>query len=229
MVKRIGRKALLYVTQTRIFCYLLRHVIPYIRFTTYYPSFSGRQFRNAYEKLQLGDIILCSDNRKLTTALIGGDFSHAALCVGKGKLVMAETIEMTHEDCVRRHFFDICKESDRVVILRCKDWDSKYLSKVITKAQDFFDWGIKYDQSFQLGIKTLYCSELIYEADVERRLQVSLDDLAGLGIPYISPTGLYKAKNCVVIYDSNNDKNLADAMTAREIMEAQNVLSSKRT
>ena len=221
-MKKLYRRGLLYVTQTKIFRWLLSSVVPYIRFTTYYPKFSGRQYRNAYHLLSLGDILLCSDNRKLTTKLIGGELTHAALCVGKGDLVMWETLDMTHEDCRRGQFFDICKESDRVVILRCTDWDSAYISKVITKAQDFYDWGIQYDYSFKLGVKALYCSELVYEADVERRLKVKLDDVAGLGIPYISPTGLYNAENVKVIYDSKNDPDLTDEMTAREVMEKQN-------
>jgi len=222
MLKKIYRRGVLYATQTRIYRWVLSSVIPYIRFTTYYPSFNGRQFSNSHSLLRAGDIILCADNNKLTTKLIGGELTHSALCIGEGNLVLWETLDMTHEDCRRARFFDICKESDRVVILRCRDWDSKYISKVITKAQDFYDWGIKYDYSFQLGVKALYCSELIYESDVEKRLQVSLEDLAGLGRKYISPTGIYNAKNVDVIYDSNIDRDLGDDVTARQIMEKQN-------
>jgi len=222
MFRKTRRRALLYVTQTKVFKFILGHIIPFIRFTTYYPTFSGRQFRNGHSLLRPGDIILCADNHKLTTKLIGGELTHAALCVGKGDLVMWETIDMTHEDCRRATFFDICKESDRVVIIRCRDWSSRYISEVITRAQNFYDWGIKYDYEFKLGVKALYCSELIYEADIGRHLQVKLDDVAGLGIPYISPTGLYNAANVDKIYDSNDDPDPTDDQTAREVMEAQN-------
>ena len=111
---------------------------------------------------------------------------------------------MSHENYRKSHFFDICKESDRVVILRCKDFDKEYITRMIKKALSFSK--AKYDSSFDLGIKALYCSELIYQADIEKRLKISLEDLAGIGQPYISPTGLYKSKNCSVVFDSNDYK-----------------------
>jgi len=54
-----------------------------------------------------------------------------------------------------------------------------------------------------MGVKALYCSELVYQSDFERRLDVNLEDLAGLGRKYISPDGLYKAKNVRVVWDSD--------------------------
>jgi hypothetical protein len=47
---------------------------------------------------------------------------------------------------------------------------------------------------------------LVYFADKERRLVVNLDPILGFK-PYISPIGLYKAKNCFVVWDSNEQGN----------------------
>lgn len=205
MFKKLLRRILLYVAQTKIYTFCLKHIVPYIRFTTYYPSFDGYRFRKGYGVLRRGDIILCADNRKLTTKLIGGELTHAAICIGKDDYTtdFFETLDMTHEDCRRAHFFDICKESDRVVILRCDDWDRDYITKVVEKALFFHRNDVKYDYGFTLGVKALYCSELIYQSDVEKRLQVNLEDVAGLGIPYISPTGLFNSPNCQIVYDSD--------------------------
>ena len=152
--------------------------------------------------LQTGDIILTRDDKKLTSMLIPGAFSHAALCIDKG--AEWEISEMTHTDYTKSTFFDICKESDRVVILRCWDFDYTYISGVVEACKNFQN--AVYDIDFNLGIRALYCSELVYQSDYEHRLQVNLDDVESLGRQYISPMGLYKAKNCKVIWDSKNEK-----------------------
>jgi len=190
--------------QTHFYSWLLLHVIPYVRFTTYYTSLRGWVYQRGYALLQPGDIILTLDKKKLTSLLIPGDFSHACLCVDKG--VEWEVSEMTHTNYTKSAFFDICKESDRVVILRCKDWDLDYKLKVIDMCRSFKD--ATYDTRFDLGVKSLYCSELVYQSDYKRRLQISLEDIEQIGQPYISPTGLSKAKNCEWVWDSDNENSL---------------------
>jgi len=171
----------------------------------YYTALRGWKYQRGYKLLQPGDILLTADKKKLTTLLIPGEFTHAALCVDKG--VEFEVTEMTHTDYTKSTFFDLCKEADRVVILRCKDWDAEYTKKVIEKCKSFID--AKYDVDFELGINSLYCSELVYQSDFERRLQCDLEDLVGLGRPYISPTGIWKVysegKNAMLIWDSKNE------------------------
>lgn len=182
-----------------LYSWFLKHVVPYVRFTLYYTSLRGTKYHAGYRVLKAGDIILTTDKKKLTTILIGGEWAHAALCVGVG--TQFEIAEMTHTDYTKSHFFDVCKEADRVIILRCQDFDDAYVEKVVEKCLSFE--GAKYDQKFELGVKALYCSELVYESDFERRLKVDLSDLAGLGREYISPTGLRYAENCFVVFDSD--------------------------
>jgi len=159
----------------------------------------GKSFHKMYNLLRPGHIILTIDKKKLTTLLVPGEFSHAAFCVSKNK--DWEMSEMTHSHYTKSTFADVCFQSDRVVILECKNFDFTYSKKMIDKCKSFED--AKYDLQFQLGIEALSCAELIYESDFEKRLDVSLEDLAGLGTPYISPTGLYRAKNCDVVYDTD--------------------------
>ena len=177
-------------------------LIPSIRFTTNYTSLRGWKYQRGYKLLKPGDILLTIDHHKLTTILVPGLFSHAAMCVAKGD--EWEVSEMTNTDYTYSCFFDICKESDRVVIMRCKDFDEEYTKKVVNKCKSFK--GTKYDVEFNLGIKALYCSELIYHSDFEHRLHVSLEDIASIGREYISPTGLFKAKNVDVVWDSDTEK-----------------------
>jgi hypothetical protein len=196
------KRLLVWLMNTRAYGWLLKHVIPYIRFTTYYTSLRGAKYKAGYAKLRAGHIILTLDKKKLTSMLIPGGFAHAALCLNKAA-GSYEIAEMTHTDYTKSYFFDICKESDRVVILKCTDWDAAYTKKVVAKCRTFE--GATYDVKFGFGIKALYCSELVYQADFEKRLDVDLEDLAGLGREYISPTGLYNAKNVKVVWDSDED------------------------
>lgn len=201
-MRNLWKKFLLWFMQSALYVYLVKHVIPYIRFTTYYTSLRGWKYHRGYQILQPGDIILTLDRKKLTSMLIPGEVTHAALCIDKNS--EWEVSEMTHSDYTRSTFFDICKESDRVLILRCNDWDEHYTQHVIDRCRSF--QGTSYDVAFQLGVKSLYCSELVYESDDERRLQVSTEDMVGVGTPYISPAGLLKAENCDIIWDSDTEQ-----------------------
>lgn len=215
------RKFLTWLTGTRFWSWLLLKELPFIRFSMYYTKINGFQFWEAWRLLQPGDIILCVDNNKGTTKIEreiseflhkNFQFSHAVFYLGISKepgcgiYNRPETAEMDHMGMVFRHFFDACKESDRVVAIRCNDYDELYINKMI-------EWVYKnkdasYDVTFTLGVKELYCSELIYQADMaagngKPRMDFDLSDVHGLGCEYISPDGLLAAKNITVIYDSD--------------------------
>ena len=197
-MKKLYRRTINWLMSTSLYKYLLKHVIPYIRFTTYYTSLRGKKYHVLYNQLQAGDVLLTIDRKKLTTILIPGDFSHAAMCISKDGFW--ETSEMTHDDYTKSTFFDVCKESDRVVIMRPK-LSQQEIDAAIEKCKSFE--GAAYDSSFDLGIKSLYCSELIYQSYQGNSLGANLEDFVGLGRPYISPTGLYHAKNLTIIADSD--------------------------
>ena len=122
-----------------------------------------------------------------------------AMCVSLNK--KWEVSEMTHDDYTKSCFFDICKESDRVVIMRCKNITYEKLNDAIDKCKSLVD--AKYDSEFSLGISALYCSELIYASYEDNLIEANLEDFVGLGRPYISPVGLYHAKNLKVVIDSD--------------------------
>ena len=200
--RNLQSRFVLTIMESWLYRWILRNIMPYVRFSFYYTSMRGQSYLQGYSVLRPGDIILSRDNWKLSSFLIPGDLVHAALCVGKSDAGASfEVAEMVGTGYRRSEFYDICHESDRVVILRCKDWDNAYLSQVIDTCLSLE--GTNYDIKFELGIKTLYCSELIVASDPEKRLQVSYADLIGIGRPYISPMGIYFAKNIDIVWDSN--------------------------
>jgi hypothetical protein len=204
MFKKIYRKCMLKLFQSNIYSYIILNIIPYIRFKFYHTDFRGWKYKRGYKFLKPGDIILTRDKWKLTAFLIPGDFSHASLCVSKESESEYEIAEMTHTNFTKSEFYDICRESTRVRIIRCYDWDDDYIKKVIDKCKTFEN--TNYDIGFNLGVKALYCSELVVHSDFEKRLKINYEDLAGLGIPYISPHGLSRAKNINIIWDSKSER-----------------------
>ncbi len=187
---------------TPAYHYLLKNIIPYIRFTTYYTSLRGWKYHILYGFVEPGDIILTIDKKKLTSLLIPGEFTHAAMCISKdGEW---EVSEMTHTNYTKSCFFDVAKESDRVVILGIKDVTLDDIRTAIKRCKELQD--SVYDVEFSLGVKALYCSELCLESWGNDILKANLEDLAGLGRPYISPTGLFKALGVYVKIDSDDLK-----------------------
>jgi hypothetical protein len=215
MLKKLYKKCLLYIMNSKTYYHLLMKIIPYIRLTTYYTGFRGYQFNRGYQYLKPGDFVLTRDNKKLTTFLVPGEWTHAAQVVAVGG--DWEISEMTHEHYTRSCFFDVCAQSDRVAIYRCTAFDEAYIYDVVIPTCKSFSKAV-YDVEFEgaetstsvqlsLGIPALYCSELVYQSDPERRIGADLTDLVGLDLPYISPDDLSEAKNVVCVWDSEWEKS----------------------
>ena len=199
MIAMLKLKAVNWLMGTKFYKHALLKVIPYIRFTTYYPDMKGSQYSKLYDAMEPGDIILTIDRRKLTTVLIPGEFSHAGMCVSKdGEW---ETAEMTHNHYDKTCLFDMASQSDRIVIMR-PQLPLSVINKAIDKCKSFE--GTDYDTTFSLGVEALYCSELVYESYENNSLGVDISDLLGMGKPYISPSGLYTATNLKVVIDSDD-------------------------
>lgn len=200
---KICKRLILWIIHTKFYFYLLKHVIPFVRFSTYYTKLNGYQYHQLYNQLEVGDIIVTIDKKKLTSLLIPGEFSHAAMCVSKDGAW--EVSEMTHTDYTKSCFFDICKESDRVVILSVKNATDEEKQNAVYKCKSLVD--AKYDTLFTLGIEALYCSELCLVSWGNDKLLADLSDFAGIGQPYISPTDLYEAEGLYIKADSKNITN----------------------
>jgi hypothetical protein len=180
-----------------------------------YTTLRGDKYHAGYNLLQPGHIILTTDKKKLTSLLIPGEWTHAALCISRGPKLTAdstkgttmavfktppEVAEMTHTNFTFSHFFDICKEADRVCLLEAPGWTKEYTQAVIAKCLSLKD--ARYDVEFELGVEALYCSELIYQSDFERTLELDLTDIVGLDREYISPDGIAACKKLRVVWDS---------------------------
>lgn len=193
------------IMHSKPYRWVIRQVMPFARFSLGYSDLRGWQYQRGYELLKPGHILVSVDRHKLNSVLIPGTFSHAALCVDKGS--EWEVSEMTHKHHTKSAFYDICSQADRVAILECKDWDPEYVEKIIAKCKSFEH--IKYDVEFEPGLKNLYCSELVYEADFERRLKLApFKGNKDLGLEIIPPDSLLNADNVEVVWDSDAEMRL---------------------
>lgn len=205
----LRRRILIRLMEWSLWVWVLRDVIPSIRFSLHSTKMTGRQYRVGYSLLQPGDIILSRNDRALTTICIPGYWSHALLCVGRIDRGDAyEIAEMVGTGFVKSDFFDTCHQADHVIILRCPEWDLDYARDVIARCMSYD--GLPYDFKFAFGVRALYCSELIYQADFEHRLKLTTADMMGLGIvEYVSAQDIREAGNVDVVWDSDQKATAA--------------------
>ncbi len=198
MLNKIKLVLFSWLHNTSIYKYVMIKIVPYIRFSVYYTSFTGIKYNALAEAMKPGDVILCTDDKKLTTLLVPGEFSHAAMCVSNDGVW--ETSEMNQYNYDKTTLFDICKTSDRVVLLRPQLPDN-VINEAIERCKSFEN--VNYDITFTLNVSTLYCSELVYMSYTGNSLEVNVTDEVGIGRPYVSPIGLYNANKLKVILDSD--------------------------
>lgn len=188
----------------RLYRWITHRVVPKIRLSWGYTGMSEAAFWDGEWHWQPGDIILTSDRAKLSTKLIPGTFPHAMLAVGKKLPELGVghggfIAQMTSKGYSEIGWYETCKESDRVLICRCRDWDYRYVTRVVVPTCRSFA-NKQYDLAFELTRQSLYCSELIYQADPERRLQLNMTDV--LGMPMVLADDLLAAENVDVVWDS---------------------------
>ena len=200
-MKNAWYRFLLWLTGTGFWRWLITGLLPRIRFSTSHGGISGRKFLKLSELLEPGDLILAYDNTLPTAFLVPGEFSHGALCISNDLQNPWQVSEMTHEGYTKSAFYDVCRRSSRVAIYRCFDWDEAYVNEVIRAARELD--GASYDAQFRFGVKQLYCFELLYQSDVEKRLKWLVGSLPGLGIPYVNSGSIIDAPNTYLVVDSS--------------------------
>jgi len=211
MILTLGLGAL-YLARWKIACWfmglatyhwLARVILPRVRWRLHKPRLKPEVIDKGRKYLRAGDIIVSRKTGYLGSTLTPGYWKHAALIMEDS--VVPYIAEMTAKGFGLVSFNEACY-ADRVAIIRCDDWDDDYCKKVTDQCLSFE--GLAYDTAFTLGVASLYCSELVYEADFEHRLLADLSDLRGLGKQYISPQDIAEAANVFVVWDSADEEKV---------------------
>ena len=217
-VWRCRRALLIWAMDCSVYNWAMRWIVPRIRFTWRHAQLPDWKIERGYNLLEPGDIILSRSDGQLTTWVVPGEWTHAALCLVKPfgyvelERAFGSIAEMVAAGYTRSDFVDVCRAS-RVGILRCTDWarDPEYTQQVIDKCKSFDGTG--YDRQFGLGDWLLSCAELIWHSDVEKRADVKLSSLLGLR-NYITPQDYMDAamnptSNLEVVWDSDKETLVA--------------------
>lgn len=202
MPKRRLISARLAVSRFTPIRWVIKRLMPRIRFSTQATRMTGWQYRAGLAMVQPGDIILTVDYARLGAKLTPGLSSHAAICVSKSSDT-AYCAEMTALGFGIVEWFDICHHADRVFICRCTEWDDDYIESVLEKVMEYCRVKTQYDFDFCHGDDRLYCSELIHVSDVEGRLGATPTRLFLTGEEVVTPDDLRTAKNVNTMFDSD--------------------------
>lgn len=184
--------------QSKFYEFFLRHVVPRLRWPEGLPMMIRL---NSMQWLEDGDLVLVRTKKSLGAKLIPGLWDHLLVYTNHApKFQFVEMIAHGWNEVDYKHVFNDC---DGICILRPKlPWSKKYINIFRRKCLSFK--GCKYDNQFTLGIKTLYCFEMAYQSDVEHKLNFNLEDLAGLGRPYLSGNGIRNCPDLRVVYEFTN-------------------------
>ena len=113
----------------------------------------GTHMRKILNTLKPGDILLRKYDHYLGSRIIPGYWSHAAIFVGRNKVVQMLGIGISTEDILT---FMRC---DDIAILRHNSIDA--IVKAVQMAEDLADEDIKYDYDFKSANDKFYCTELV--------------------------------------------------------------------
>jgi len=112
----------------------------------------GPHLRLIIDTIEPGDILLRTYDNYLSSMVIPGYWSHAALYVGDNNVIHVGGDGIVEEDILT---FTRC---DDIAILRIND--EERISRAIKKAKEFLATGVKYDYDFEKGDdKKMYCTE----------------------------------------------------------------------
>lgn len=162
--------------------WMLSKILPHIRFSTGYAKFGSKDFYKLLTAVCPGDFLLSVDRSKLSTYLIPGYWSHAAVVVGVPGSG-TEIAEMVAGGFKRVGLFDFCKESDDVVLIRV--WKTRdHQNQIIKKCLSLS--GAKYDLEFEHGDLEYYCSELCAASDDRDTLNIK-------NKPVINPDDIFNS------------------------------------
>jgi hypothetical protein len=151
--------------------------------------------------LRTGDILVSVSAIGVSSIFTPG-FDHAALVLGADPDAHLAAIgEMTRHGFGVVTWREFCNHSRRVLICRCTDFENDYLAEMVARCMKV-GHSAAYDMQAEQGDHELTCAELVYEADVERRLKIKPWRPWWSLAEVLTPQQLLDASNVSVVWDS---------------------------
>lgn len=168
---------------------------------------TGKDYYKAWPKLKPGAIFLTKIRGDLTSYIIPGYWSHAAIYAPRTNATVDEMVmEAEGPGVLQTDLVSFMTSKDELVILEPLVSDAiKARAAEIATSQ----LGMPYDYAFDFhmsGQKAFYCSELVWwsyaQACLEAKVECPFEPEMELGVPTISPDNIYASLNFHVVYDS---------------------------
>lgn len=138
--------------------------------------------------LEPGDVLLTRTNGELTTLIVPGFWKHAAVCIGKSKI-----IDATFAGVKERWLADLVMRTDYLAVMRVKEVTVHDQINITEFAQD--QLGKVYDFEMQANdIDALFCSELVLNAVNYAKGDNYLELRERVGVDTFTPNDCYLAK-----------------------------------
>lgn len=135
---------------------------------------------NVIEKHSLpGDFILSHIDNRPTNIFFGGSpYTHLGIITMDGCI-----IDMVASGCRKVSVIDWLKEKDRILVIRASTISTSQTHQIVKFAEDCYKARTPYDFSFEVGINSIYCTELGYLAlrsiDINLPYELGLDPTVG--------------------------------------------------
>ena len=144
----------------------------------------GQEARYISNVLEPGDILLSKFDGYISSRMIKGFWSHAAIYVGNNTIIHAIGKGVQIEDIL-----DFVR-TDHIVVLRLKNVSQDEINTAIEKAFKMAEDKIMYDYDFDSDNEALYCTELV-NACYNYRFKDYFETVAGNFI--LNPRGIYNS------------------------------------
>lgn len=157
---------------------------------------SGKDYYEASGVIQPGDILLAETNGHLTTWLIPGFWTHAAIYCGKDPVTGHElVVEAVGAGVIKNDLVTFMLSKDAVAILRPTFTDIETRGKAVALALKQAGKPYDYEFDFQASDnKAFYCAELVYWAYKETVPSWAFELRSRFGQPTVTPQDFYDAK-----------------------------------
>lgn len=163
-------KALIFLSHLETYSHF-----PWICYKASTFKIKGYQTRKVIEVLKFGDVVLRGYDNYLDSYLIPGDYTHAGIYVGKGKVIHATDTGVSEIDIID---FLRC---DRCSVYRPKSGTTRAYNRLKK-------WlGAPYDFFFKDGQDAFYCFELVCEAYKDLNPNKETPVLYGKTLSFIEP------------------------------------------
>jgi uncharacterized protein YycO len=159
----------------------------------HYPPHSrlirSTMIKEMLDVVMAGDVVITYSRGEMTNRFIKGEFKHAAIYAGAGKVIQAVGKGVTADE-----FEDFCASKDRIAIVRPKFCDDSTCK--IAALNAISQLGKPYDYYFEIGDGAFYCAELIEWAYRQATSGASpFTKKDAMGVETVLPSDFYLAKS----------------------------------